>query len=81
MRYPVNIKKAEEGYAVWVPGLPGCWSQGLSEDEALENIREAIQDYLYTVTAIPRANSVDAFTMAGIIKDSGMTVEEFKELL
>lgn len=81
MRYPVNIKKTEEGYAVWVPGLPGCWSQGLSEDEALENIKEAIQDYLYTVITIPRANPVDAFTMAGIIKDSGMTVEEFKELL
>ncbi len=56
MRYPVNIKKTAEGYAVWAPGLPGCWSQGLTEDEALENIREAIQDYLYTVTTIPRAN-------------------------
>ncbi len=52
MRYPVNIKKTEEGYAVWVPGLPGCWSQGRTEEEALENIREAIQDYLYTVNLL-----------------------------
>jgi predicted RNase H-like HicB family nuclease len=52
MRYQVNIKKTEEGYAVWVPGLPGCWSQGSTEEEALENISEAIQDYLYTVNLL-----------------------------
>jgi hypothetical protein len=46
--------------------------------QALENISEAIQDYLYTV---PRSNPVDAYTMAGIIKDAGMTVEEFKKVL
>ena len=43
--YVVSIKKTEEGYSVWVPGLPGCWSQGATEREALENIRGAIQDY------------------------------------
>ena len=52
MRYPVNIKKTEEGYAVWVPGLPGCWSQGRTEEEALDNIKEAILDYLYTVNLL-----------------------------
>jgi predicted RNase H-like HicB family nuclease len=52
MRYQVNIKKTEEGYAVWVPGLPGCWSQGSTEEKALENISEAIQDYLYTVNLL-----------------------------
>ncbi|MGA7877908.1 MAG: type II toxin-antitoxin system HicB family antitoxin [Desulfoferrobacter sp.] len=46
MRYKVRIKRTDEGYAVWVPGLPGCWSQGKSEDEALENIRDAIAAYL-----------------------------------
>ena len=33
------------------------------------------------IIIIPRANPVNAFTMGGIIKDAGMTVEEFKELL
>ena len=46
MKYKVNIKRTEEGYAVWVPGLPGCWSQGCTEEEALENIKDAIKAYL-----------------------------------
>ena len=49
MKYKVNLKKTEEGYSVWVPGLPGCWSQGDTEKEALENIRDAIHAYLETV--------------------------------
>lgn len=49
MKYKVNVKKTEEGYAVWVPGLPGCWSQGKTEKEALENIKDAIQAYLATI--------------------------------
>ena len=48
MRYRVNIKKTEEGYSVWAPGLPGCWSQGDTEEEALENIKDAIETYLAT---------------------------------
>jgi predicted RNase H-like HicB family nuclease len=44
--YFVSLKKTEEGYSVWVPGLPGCWSQGANEDEALNNIRDAIREYL-----------------------------------
>lgn len=38
MRYKVNIKKTDESYAVCCLGLPGCWSQGQPEEEALENI-------------------------------------------
>ncbi len=49
MKYKVNLKKTEEGYSVWVPGLPGCWSQGDTEQEALKNISDAIQSYLETV--------------------------------
>jgi predicted RNA binding protein YcfA (HicA-like mRNA interferase family) len=33
------------------------------------------------IIVIPRANPVDAFTMGGIIKDAGLTIEEFKSLL
>jgi predicted RNase H-like HicB family nuclease len=56
MRYKVNLKKTEEGYAVWVPGLPGCWSQGKTEDEAVENIRDAIKSYLKTADEISTDN-------------------------
>lgn len=49
MKYKVNIKKSDGGYSIWVPGLPGCWSQGKTKKEALENIRDAIQSYLETV--------------------------------
>jgi predicted RNase H-like HicB family nuclease len=49
MRYKVVLVPSDEGFAVSVPGLPGCHSQGKSEDEALENIRDAIQEYLSVV--------------------------------
>jgi predicted RNase H-like HicB family nuclease len=49
MQYKVNLKETIEGYAAWVPGLPGCWSQGKTEKEALANIKDALQDYLATV--------------------------------
>jgi len=49
MRYKVTLKKTDEGYAVCAPGLPGCWSQGQTEEEALGNIKDAIQAYLETV--------------------------------
>jgi predicted RNase H-like HicB family nuclease len=49
MQYKVELIKSEEGYAVGCPDLPGCWSQGKTEDEALENIKSAIADYLAVV--------------------------------
>jgi predicted RNase H-like HicB family nuclease len=49
MKYRVKLEKTDEGYAVWCPGLPGCWSQGETEEEALENIKDAIETYLATV--------------------------------
>ena len=54
MRYKVSVRKTDEGYAVWCPGLPGCWSQGETEEEALENIRDAIEAYLETVQELTR---------------------------
>ena len=53
MRYRVALKKADEGYAVSCPGLPGCWSQGDTEEEAIENIRDAIREYLAAVYDAP----------------------------
>ena len=46
MKYKIALQQSDEGYSVSVPGLPGCWSQGASEKEALENIQAAIQEYL-----------------------------------
>jgi len=46
MKYKIALKKSDEGYSVSVPGLPGCWSQGATEQEALENIQDAIREYL-----------------------------------
>lgn len=44
--YRVALRKSEERYSVSCPGLPGCWSEGKTEEEALENIREAIREYV-----------------------------------
>jgi predicted RNase H-like HicB family nuclease len=46
MIYRIALRAPEEGYSVSVPGLPGCWLQGATEAEALEDIREAIREYL-----------------------------------
>ena len=58
MKYRIALHKSEEGYSVSVPGLPGCWSQGASEQEALENIRDAIRDYLAVVEEQLRGDEI-----------------------
>jgi len=65
MKYKVNIEKTPEGYAVWCPGLPGCWSQGQTEEEALENIKDAIQAYLQTVEELTRDKEARYVEVAG----------------
>ncbi|GBF79394.1 type II toxin-antitoxin system HicB family antitoxin [Aphanothece sacrum] len=47
MRYKVTLKKTDEGYAIWCPNLPGCCSQGETKEEALNNIKDAIESYLF----------------------------------
>ena len=46
MKYKIALQLSDEGFSVSVPGLPGCWSQGATEQEALQNIQDAIQEYL-----------------------------------
>ena len=53
MEYSVVIHNAEEGgFWVQVPALPGCYSQGESIPETLENVNEAIALYLETLKAM-----------------------------
>ncbi|MDR1283689.1 MAG: type II toxin-antitoxin system HicB family antitoxin [Opitutaceae bacterium] len=46
MKYRVTLIQSDEGWAVWCEDLPGCTSQGATREEALENIRIAIGEYL-----------------------------------
>jgi predicted RNase H-like HicB family nuclease len=46
MKYKIALHKSDEGYSASVPGLPGCWSQGATEQDALDNIQDAIREYL-----------------------------------
>ena len=49
MKYKLALRESEEGFSASVPGLPGCWSQGITEQEAIQNIRDAIKEYLAMV--------------------------------
>lgn len=50
MKFKVALYPSDEGFSVSVPGLPGCWSQGETEEEALSNIEDAIRAYLEVVS-------------------------------
>jgi predicted RNase H-like HicB family nuclease len=58
MIYRVALQQSEEGFAVSCPGLPGCWSQGATEQEALNNIRDAIREYLDAVNDLTQGKDV-----------------------
>ena len=88
-RYTVSLKKTEEGYSGWVPSLPGCASQGETEQ------KDAIREYLEVaeqlgaegerreVTAVVRWGSpesrasVNANAMAVIVRDAGLSPEQW----
>jgi predicted RNase H-like HicB family nuclease len=46
MKYRVVLIESDEGFSVRCPALPGCYSQGQTHEEALENIRIAIREWL-----------------------------------
>jgi predicted RNase H-like HicB family nuclease len=46
MKYHITLVESEEGWAVWCNDLPGCCSQGDTREEAVENIRIAIKEWL-----------------------------------
>jgi predicted RNase H-like HicB family nuclease len=52
--YRVVLRQSEEGYSVSCPGLPGCWSQGATQEEALANIRVAVCEYVEALDELAR---------------------------
>jgi predicted RNase H-like HicB family nuclease len=52
--YRVVLRRSEEGFSVSCPGLPGCWSQGATEEEALANIQVAIREYVEAAEELSR---------------------------
>ena len=58
MRHKVLLHRTDEGISVSVPGLPGCWSEGDTEEEALENIRDAIREYVAALEDQTRSQDV-----------------------
>ena len=60
MRYPVVLEKTDGGY-VSRPALSGCIAEGRSEQEALENIKIAIQEYLSVFLEIRQKPGFDGW--------------------
>ncbi|HMO85983.1 MAG TPA: type II toxin-antitoxin system HicB family antitoxin [Lacipirellulaceae bacterium] len=52
MRYKVVLEPSDEGFAASVLGVPGCHSQGADEQDALNNIRDALREYLEVVAEL-----------------------------
>jgi predicted RNase H-like HicB family nuclease len=46
MEYHIRLIQSDEGWAVSCPALPGCHSQGTTRQEAIDNIKIAIREWL-----------------------------------
>jgi predicted RNase H-like HicB family nuclease len=55
-RLNIIIEKDENGYYAYCPDLEGCQTQGDTLDEVTENIKEAIELYLETLSDIEKQN-------------------------
>jgi len=64
MKYKVILNESEEGFSVSCPGLPGCWSQGATEEEALDNIQDAICEYLAAIDQLVQGQEVREVSIA-----------------
>ena len=64
MKYKIVLRQSDEGYSVSVAGLPGCWSQGATEQEAIENITDAIREYLAALNDLLRDADVREIDLA-----------------
>ena len=60
MKYNVILHESEEGFAASVVGMPGCHSQGDTQEEAIQNITSAIQEYLEAARELAHSNGGQA---------------------
>jgi predicted RNase H-like HicB family nuclease len=58
VKYKVALHHTAEGISIEALGLPGCWSQGATEAEALANIQHAIREYLAARNALVRDDEI-----------------------
>ena len=66
MTYKVVIEKNEDGFSARCPQLRGCWSQGKTKKEALNNIEDAIRTYLQSLNEVLQAKEVHELEIASI---------------
>jgi predicted RNase H-like HicB family nuclease len=65
MEFPIVIEKDDAGgYVVYCPTLKGCVSQGETEEEALENIKDAIKTYLASIEDLKRLKKLRTVEVA-----------------
>jgi predicted RNase H-like HicB family nuclease len=64
VKYKIALRRSKEGYSVSVPGLPGCWSEGATKKEAIENIRIAIAEYLEAVDKVLKGVEISEVEVA-----------------
>lgn len=64
MRYKIALQQSEDGFSVSVPGLPGCWSQGATDQEAIEHIKDAIREYLSVIEEQLRGENIRALEVS-----------------
>ena len=76
MRYCIAVHHSDEGHSVSVPGLPGCWSQGATGAEAVDNIKDAIREYRSAVEEQPRGEEIREIEVA-----AGLAVEQIRDPL
>ena len=76
MKYKIALTKTEDGYSVSVPGLPGCWSQGESEEEALTNIQDAITEYLAARESLLEGAEIREVDVVLALKRQSLTAED-----
>ena len=64
MTYKIVLHRSEEGYSVWIPGLPGCRSQGETGAEAIDNIKTAVEESLSAVEELIEGGEVREIEVA-----------------